>query len=344
MSTLTPDASSASTTPNEPELVSPAGGQTPQETPVQVDAKLPEDSSTSKDAKSSEPKSMLEALQAAQTPSEEPKTVSSTVEDQSQVKTPEVTPEVATPQDQLQEDESKLPFHNHPRWKALKQERDAYKQGAQQYDQIQAFMQNNDISQEEVVRMYEIAAAMKRDPMKALELMQPVLQTLNQFVGGGQLPEDVARQVEDGTISRDAATELVRRRNEAEFYRNERMRIEAQQAALREHQTIQAQTQEIVSAATEWENQIRQRDPDYDRKSTLIGSRIKELIQAQPPRNRTEALAMAQKAYDDVNSSLRAFAPKPPMRTMTSASSTASSAKPAPRSLRDAIFQAAGRA
>jgi hypothetical protein len=343
MQTLTPEASSAST-PTELEGNAASGTQTPEVVSPQIDAKLPEDSSTSKDAKSSEPKSMLEALQAAtQSVSEETKTASSAVETGSnQAATPE-NPTEPNAQENSDTDPN-LPFHNHPRWKAMLQERDAYKQGAQQYSQIETFMHDNGISQDEVVRMYQFAAAMKRDPIKALELIQPVLETLNQFVGGGQLPEDVARQVDDGTISRDAAAELVRRRNEAEFFRTERQRAEAQQAAFREQQAIQAQTQDLVSAATEWETQTRQRDPDYDRKSALIGSRIRELIQEHPPRDRKEALDIAQKAYDDVNASLRSFAPRQPMRTVTSAASTANSAKSAPRSLREAIFQAAGRA
>lgn len=345
MQTLNPEASSAST-PNEPVVQTAAEIQTPVESAPQVDAKPQEESSPSKDAKTSEPKSMLEALtRANQEISEEKPTVSSTVESNQvekseAAKSPEsaTTTETPTP-----EDDSKLPFHNHPRWKAVLQERDAYKHSANQYQLIEKFMADNDLTNDEVIQGYQIMAAMKRDPMKALEMLQPTLESLSKFTGA-VLPPDIAEQVDAGTISRDAATELARRRNEAEFHRSERQRFEARQAAQQEQQAINQRNQEIVNAASEWETQIRSRDPDYERKASFINDRIRVLVQAYPPQNGRDALALAQRAYDDVNASLRAAAPKPPMRTVTSQVSNASSAKTEPRSLKEAVFQRAGRA
>lgn len=240
------------------------------------------------------------------------------------------------------EDDSKLPFHNHPRWKQMLAERDSLKEDASQYQQVASFMRGNNLSAQEVAQGMQVMALIKNDPLRALEALRPTMENLRRFAGES-LPEDIAKKVDDGFIDRDSAAELARQRAQSEFLTaRQQQEFQAFQAAQLQHQQA-ASMNAIVSAVSGWESQLKTRDADYQAKSQFIGDRIRVLLQVSQPQTPQEAVALAERAYSEVNESFKGLNPRrQPVRTMTSGNS-ATSATPAPKSLREAIMMAAGK-
>ena len=241
-----------------------------------------------------------------------------------------------------EEDDSKLPFHNHPRWKQVIQERDTYKGAATQLNEVLHFMAQNNLSTQEVERGMEIMALMKNNPLAALEALRPHYDGLRQFAGEA-LPEDISKKVQEGFIDRQTAVELAKHRNQAAFLAQQQQAQQAQQGQYLQAQQQRQHIESIASTVNSWEAGIKSRDPDYQHKSALVGDRVRVLLTQYQPRNPQEAVALAEKAYADVNASLGSLSPRrQPMRSIASSASSASNATRAPRSLFEAAQMALG--
>jgi hypothetical protein len=240
------------------------------------------------------------------------------------------------------EDDSKLPFHNHPRWKQMLAERDSLKEDASQYQQVVSFMRGNNLNAQEVAQGMQVMALIKNDPLRALEALKPTIEHLRQFAGES-LPDDIKQKVDGGFIDHESASELARQRAQAQFMTaRQQQELEAYQAAQLQQQQA-ASMNSIMTAVSGWESQLKTRDADYQAKSQFIGDRIRVLLQQGHPQTPQEAVALAERAYNEVNQSFKGMNPRrQPVRTMTSGNS-ATSATPAPKSLREAIMMAAGK-
>lgn len=243
---------------------------------------------------------------------------------------------------QTEEDDSKLPFHNHPRWKQVIQERDTYKGAAVQLNQVFQYMAQNNLSSQEVEKGMEIMALMKNNPLAALEALRPHYDGLRQFAGEA-LPQDIAHKVQEGFIDRETAVELAKQRNQAAFLAQQQHRQQQQQVEYLQQQQLRQHSESIASTVNSWESQMKTRDPDYSHKSSLINDRVRVLLTQYQPRTPQEAVQLAEKAYADVNASLGGLSPRrQPMRSVGSSSSSASNATRAPRTLLEAAQMAMG--
>jgi hypothetical protein len=241
-----------------------------------------------------------------------------------------------------EEDDSKLPFHNHPRWKQVIQERDTYKGAATQFNQVLQYMAHNNLSSQEVERGMEIMALMKNNPLAALEALRPHYDGLRQFAGEA-LPQDIAHKVQEGFIDRETAVELAKQRNQAAFLAQQQQEHYKRQQEDLQAQQYRQHVESIQSTVNSWEAQVKTRDPDYNHKAGLIGDRVRVLLTQYQPRNPQEAVQLAEKAYADVNSSLGGLSPRrQPMRSVSSSTSSASNATRAPRTLLEAAQMAMG--
>jgi hypothetical protein len=243
---------------------------------------------------------------------------------------------------QPEEDDSKLPFHNHPRWKQVIQERDTYKGAATQFNQVLQYMAHNNLTSSEVEKGVEIMALMKNNPLAALEALRPHYDGLRQFAGEA-LPQDIAHKVQEGFIDRETAVELAKQRNQAAFLAQQQQRQQLQQNEYLQAQHHQQHVETIANTVNSWEAQVKTRDPDYSHKSSLINDRVRVLLTQYQPRTPQEAVQLAEKAYADVNSSLGGLSPRrQPMRSVGSSASLASNATRAPRTLLEAAQMALG--
>ena len=161
---------------------------------------------------------------------------------------------IASTEDSSDEDESfeDVPFNKHPRFKKLIEERNSYKQGANQYNQIQSFLDQNSVSADEAATGLQIMALMKNNPAEALKALQPYVENLS-VVTGSKIPQDIQSKVDDGYLDEDAARELSVSRMEAQRQKQMREQLEQQNAASTEQQNKSY----LAQTVTTWEEKTR---------------------------------------------------------------------------------------
>lgn len=239
--------------------------------------------------------------------------------------------------------DEKLPFHKHPRWQEVKQERDGLKAKveelsprAEQFDQIGSFMREHELTPQEVTQGFEVMALMKHDPRRALEMLTPHLEKL-ELASGQRLTQDLQDRVDAGKLTPEDAQEIAQTRVEA---------AAARVALNRTERTVQtdrvASTANAMRTAVEgWENEVKATDPDYPHMQSFVADRARALLAANPPRTTDEAVALSKRAYEDVKAQMRRVLPqRTPVRTMTSDKSSSTAAVPVPSSLEDVVKQA----
>lgn len=247
------------------------------------------------------------------------------------------------------EEDAKVPFHKHPRWqkkleaeRVLKakvaeyeQEREPLRTKAAQLDEIGSFMVQNQLVPEEMSKGMDIMALMKRDPVAALDALRPYIESL-EVAAGIKFPSDIQARVDEGRLDPDSAQELTISRYKAKA---EGARAEVASGKL-EQTTAQTAAANMRTAVQTWEQDLRTRDPDYSHKQSLVIDRTRALALETPPKTPEEAVALAKKAYDYVNTQVARFVPR---KTAVVASPTSGQSstrsEPAPKSLEDIVRQ-----
>jgi hypothetical protein len=232
-----------------------------------------------------------------------------------------------------------LPFHNHPRWKAMIAERESLKPAAEQYGKITSFMQTNGLTPQEMAEGMTVMALMKTNPAAAYQQMQGYVANLARFTGD-VLPPELKAKVDEGLTDPETAKRLAQLEAEREFSYarqvEQQQQYQAQQEAFAQQQAAD-NSQQMVSAVMRWEQAERAKDPDWAQKYEMVQDRVKALLTQQPARNPSDAIQIAQRALADVNARLRPLAGRTmPLRNAASSLSSAS-ATPAPRSLADLV-------
>lgn len=231
-----------------------------------------------------------------------------------------------------------VPFHKHPRFKEVIDQRNKYREGAEQYEQITSFLAQNNLSAEEAAQGFQIMAMMKNDPTAALEALNPFVQQLG-VQSGITMPGDIQSKVEDGYLDEDAGRELSRLRAEAARERQMREQMQGQQ----QQAQAQAELHNLAATVTDWEERTRASDPDYDLKQDEIDDRVRVLVTEKGrPQTPEQAIAMAKEAYDSVNERYKArFGNKRQIRT-ASGGKLGGTPQAEPTSLMEAVQNALG--
>jgi hypothetical protein len=325
--TAAPDAATI-----EPQVATPVENISTPETPVVADAKQegqPSSGAGDQDA-NKKPTSLLDAVKrAVQKPAD---AASSTVETNGasakDAKSPALGLDDPAKDKTGADADQKLPFHNHPRWKEVVAERDAYRTDAGEYRKITTFMSSNGLTNEDVVEGFQIMALMKTNPVEAHKKISEYKARLDAFVGE-TLPEDVKRKLEDGYIDDASAKELAALKAEKQL-------IEQRQQYAIKQQAEQARLS-IHSAVVGWEQQMKIKDPDWSAKQELVTDQVKLMLANERPSTPDEALALVERAHSIIRERLSRFAPqRRPVSTVSSASSSAN-ASPVPKSLLEAV-------
>jgi hypothetical protein len=237
------------------------------------------------------------------------------------------------------EAQSDVPFHNHPRWKAMIAERESLKPAAEQYGKITTFMKTNGLSPQEMAEGLHVMALMKTNPVAAYQQLQGYIQNLARFTGD-VLPPELKAKVDEGLTDPETAKRLAQLEAEREFSYARQLEIQQRQQAEQEafaRQQAFDNSQQMVSAVMQWEQAEKAKDPDWAQKYEMVQDRVKALLAQQPASNPSDAIKIAQRALADVNARLRPLAGRTmPLRTPASSLSSAS-ATPAPRSLADLV-------
>lgn len=214
--------------------------------------------------------------------------------------------------DEPEESFEDVPFNKHPRFKKLIEERNEYKYGHEQYEQISGYLKENELSAQEAADGFRIMALMKHDPSAAVEALQPYLEELA-LATGQTLPDDIRSKVDDGFLDEDSGRELAQARAEAQRQqqRNEQLLTQRDQAQGTNQLNV------LAEAVTDWEERTKASDPDYDLKVDEIDDRVKVLISERGrPQTVDEAITLANEAHSSVTERYKArFANKRPIKT-----------------------------
>lgn len=216
---------------------------------------------------------------------------------------------------------------------------------ADAHKSVVEFCQSNRITQEQFQEGMEMLRLINSDPEGARAALEPIWNQLN-GVTGNTLPEDLAKEVEEGVLSESRAKEIAKLRGK-ESIANSRKQLS--QAELGQQQVKQFATQ-LDQSIGAWANGKMGMDTGYkpkasadapDGKYEYVSDRFFKLMSANPPKTVAEAVRFAEQAYAEVSKSFASFAPKP-QGTNKSISSTKSSTNStkAPGSVKEAVAAA----
>ena len=257
--------------------------------------------------------------------------------------------------DEEHEDEQadeNLPFGKHPRFKQLINERNEYRNMAEEYrphaeefQKIESFMQRNQLSNEEVAQGFQIMALMKNDPFAAREQLVRHLQVLDQVTGNGGLPNDLQQDVARGYVTEARAREIARLRANGQFQQQRSQLEQAQQQQMLQQERQARAVEAQKTALNDWESKVASRDPDYNSMKDWVAKELQLLAIRERPQTPDDAVRLAKQAYDNVKQGFRRFKPQrqtvQPKADSNSTGNVAGGAQPEPKSFLDAVMQAA---
>lgn len=206
---------------------------------------------------------------------------------------------------------------------------------ASQFDAIQRFVDEAQLTKDEVNQGFDVMRALKHDPLRAYNVLRPIIDQLEGIVGV-RLPDDLQQEVSLGRITQPHAQELARTRAQASLTQQQLQRRDTSDQERRQRDDHQGRVNEVSGKVTEWERSQEKSDPDWKLKQP----RVSELIELEIVRKqRTEpgffptteqALKMSKDALDRVNEDFKKLSPA--RRAMnpghTDAAATRSTAKP----------------
>jgi len=267
------------------------------------------------------------------------------------------------------EDDSKLPFHEHPRWKAVVGERAAYEQKvkeleplAKDHQSVIEFCKAKGISGQDYQQALEIAAMLKTDPQAAYEKLAPVVDGLR-ALRGDTLPKDLADELvsvqsdlKDGIISEETAKRYESRLREVAKLRAQHT-LSGEQSKVTEQQQRERAVGAAVQAVTEWQQAKQKADLDYRPKAKadephglfeLVDREFQFLMNQahQKGQNIVDprvVVQLAEQAYSSIKASTARFVPQPKARKGLPSSNTSPNAHREPESLHEAIQMAAAK-
>lgn len=301
-------------------------------------AVIEDENAESSTAESETEEDLLNVIQDAMQPDEEPESHSESNEEQ---ETDHIAADSEDGVDEYvepDEDYTDVPFHKHPRFKKVLEERNAYKENAAKFDVMQNYLTDNNLSGDEAAKGLEIMALMKSNPMAALTALKPYVANLSE-AAGVILPQDIQNRVNDGYLDEDAGRELAATRAEAARQKQRLDMIAAQQQQAKARETIT----DLAETVTAWEQRTKQSDPDFELKQDEIDDRIRVMVNERGrPQTRQDAISMVKEAYEQVNTRFKQrFADRRPMKT-ASGGKLGGSPQAEPQSLQEAIANALG--
>jgi len=213
-----------------------------------------------------------------------------------------------------------------------------FKAPAEQYHKITAFMDQFNLTTDDMVMAYDIVARMKNDPVSAFQKLTPLYQELARRAGA-MIPDDLKEKVTQGFMDEKTAREVAKTRADKTLADERLKRAEERHG----RDTMVSTNANIQQAVADWDTQQVSKDPDFERKRPLVEHTARSIMakegRAKDPDAAVDVLARALKA---VNDNLTHFTPKPQATPRVPASAgnpATSSVAVEPKSLREAAMQ-----
>jgi len=176
----------------------------------------------------------------------------------------------------------------------------------------------------------------------ARKALEPIWNQLN-GLAGETLPEDLAKEVEEGVISEARAKELAQLRGQTKI-QQAKSQLNGQQAQKQQQLALQ---QELNRSITSWTTSKQTTDPGFkpkadanapDGKFEFVADRFYKLMTINPPRSSAEALKLVEQAYTDVTKAIATFRPKTSLSNKNvSSTKSSSNSKQEPKSIKDVV-------
>lgn len=210
----------------------------------------------------------------------------------------------------------------------------------QQHRQLTGYLRQNQLAADDVNRLLGVGSALRRGDFRAfLDGVTPYVLVAQEALGIRVAP-DLQRQVEEGTVSEQAARELTRTRHQAR-------RAEHELSAARQQTVADQQVRNVVAirdAVDAWEAGQKTRDPDYAHKAVAVRRFSQALLQERGlPSSPQQAVEWVKSAYDEASRELMRMRPAPqPTRVAPSGIQAATTrlAGREPTSMKEAIVLA----
>jgi hypothetical protein len=176
---------------------------------------------------------------------------------------------------------------------------------AEGFTRISNFVKENNLSTDEVNKLFEVGADLKHNPLKALEVLEPIMQQLYRL-SGRVLPDDLQVEVNHGRITEQHARELAAARTNAHIARSQTQRVQQRHEESAAEQARNAQTKAIVDATAAWDRSKERSDPDWKLKQPRVTKEIELAVRRNGfPKTPEEAVQIANKALEEVDAEFK---------------------------------------
>jgi hypothetical protein len=185
---------------------------------------------------------------------------------------------------------------------------------AAQFDKLVRFIDEADLTKDEVNKLFDVGKDLKQNPIRAYEVLRPIMDQLEQIVGV-RLPEDLQNAVRLGQITEAHAQELSSARGRSTVTQQQLERRDRQDQTRQERDKFEGRVNEVSGKVSEWERSQEKSDPDWKLKQPRIKDRIDlEILrrrQNEPTYFPTaeEAISLSKKALEEVNAEFKKLAP-----------------------------------
>jgi hypothetical protein len=250
----------------------------------------------------------------------------------------------------VKQDDSKLPFHNHPRFQEMKTQNNQLRDQVQtltpdadQFRKIDTFMRENSLTPDEVGEGFILMAMAKNGDARVLQKLDDFRNKVALAIGEA-LPDDVKAKVESGEISEAAGKQMAKDRATVKANERQLADRDAKDTNRQRHDAAVQLANAQSAAVGAWEAEARKLDPDFAKKEPAIERYARALMQRDGfPDTPEKAVTLMKTAYEEYNRDIAALIPaKAPVSRVPIAPSS-NGAKPVPKNLREAIEQAAAR-
>lgn len=215
-----------------------------------------------------------------------------------------------------------------------------YRKSHDSFQGVLTYMESSGLSTEDVNVGFDMMRLMKTDPEKALGPLKQYVAQIEEHLGI-TLPADLQERVKQGEIAEDAAKDLSRSKARAaiaEAQAAETARVATERDT---HRQVQDLRMSCATAVSEWERQQATSDPDWKAKLEDVQKEIRlAFYEKGTPQTAQAAVKMAQDALATVNAKFKRFSPQRKAIAGPVDSSTATDARPKPKTSLDAINQA----
>ena len=220
-----------------------------------------------------------------------------------------------------------------------RQTSERFKGDAEAFAQFRSYQQAHQLENDDVNLLLATGAALRRGDFKAfLDGVMPYVDVAQQALGIS-LPADLHQQVENGQIPVETAREI-------SINRIQNARLQTESNSYRDGMELQNQqvlANRIYDSVAAWETQTKARDPDWALKKDIVERFSQSIVMSEGrPTSPQQAVAMAQKAYEEANRVVERMRPQPvPTRQQPSGvhqTTGNGAAAPEPRNLMEAAI------